>query len=192
MKDLVTGIKNGEKDDNNINWEKFRTSNIFQEEDKNTIDCIKLAHKIGDNLGDYEIVHCFKDASYFKDKYSANISSENKVSQNVSENRFSQDVNSEKINLKITVEQDPILHLEKQVVTLVASNSITGKTLDHIFLRLAIEDPGGNIVKNYTGTQGSLSCSFKMSENAVGTFTILTTAIQAGVESNKSLTFQVQ
>jgi len=23
MKDLVNGIKNGEKDDNNINWEKF-------------------------------------------------------------------------------------------------------------------------------------------------------------------------
>jgi hypothetical protein len=44
----------------------FRTSNIFQEEDKNTKDCIKLAHRIGDNLGDYEIVHCFKDASYFK------------------------------------------------------------------------------------------------------------------------------
>ncbi len=59
MKDLVNGIKNGEKDDKNINWEKFRTSNIFQEEDKNTKDCIKLPHKIGDNLGDYEIVHCF-------------------------------------------------------------------------------------------------------------------------------------
>ena len=90
------------------------------------------------------------------------------------------------------MEQDPILHREKQVVTLVASNSITGKTLDHIFLRLATKDPAGNIVKNYTGTQGSLSRSFKISENGVGTFTILATASHAGMESNKSLTFQVQ
>lgn len=69
---------------------------------------------------------------------------------------------------------------------------ITGKTLDHIFLRLAIKDPSGYIVKNYAVTQGCLPRSFKISENAVGTFTILATASQAGVESNKSLTFQFQ
>ena len=74
------------------------------------------------------------------------------------------------------MEQDPLLHVEKQVVTLVASNSIKGKTLDHIFLRLAIKDPAGNMVENYTGTQGSLSSSL----NSVGIFTILTTASQAG------------
>ena len=201
MKELVNAIRDGEKDDNNINWEKFQTSDIYQDEDKNTRDCIKLAHKIGNNLGDYEIVHCFKDVNYFKNKYSPDASSEDNASLNVPESNASlnvpesnasQDVNIEKINLEITVDKDPISHGESQIVAVVVSDSATGKTLDHVFLRLTIKDPIGIIIKNYTGTEGSLTRSFKISENAVGTFTILATASQAGVESTKTLTFQVQ
>ena len=70
MKKLVQAIEDGKVDDNNIHWKKFRTSDIYQDEDKNTQKCIKFAHKIGDNLGDNEIVHCFKNENYFKDKYS--------------------------------------------------------------------------------------------------------------------------
>src|SRR5574341_609273 len=69
MKDLVAAIRNGEKNDNNINWEKFHDSAIYQNEDKDSKECLQLAHKIGNNLGDYEIVHCFRDENYFKNKY---------------------------------------------------------------------------------------------------------------------------
>jgi hypothetical protein len=90
------------------------------------------------------------------------------------------------------VAKDPITRGESQIVTVVASDSATGKELDHVFLRLTIEDPIGIAVKNYTGTEGNLTRSFKIGENAVGAFTILATASQAGVESRKSLTFEVQ
>ena len=69
MKDFVTAIRNGEKNDNNINWKKFQDSDIYQNEDKDSKKCLQLAHKIGNNLGDYEIVHCFRDENYFKNKY---------------------------------------------------------------------------------------------------------------------------
>ena len=69
MKDLVAAIRSGEKNDNNINWEKFQDSDIYQNEDKDSKECLQLAHKIGNNLGDYEIVHCFRDENYFKNKY---------------------------------------------------------------------------------------------------------------------------
>ena len=69
MKDLVAAIRNGEKNDDNINWEKFQDSGIYQNEDKDSKECLQLAHKIGNNLGDYEIVHCFRDENYFKNKY---------------------------------------------------------------------------------------------------------------------------
>ena len=68
MEDLVTAIRNGEKDDNNINWKKFQGSDIFHDVDEDVRDCLRLAQKIGNNLGDYEIVHCFNDVNYFKNK----------------------------------------------------------------------------------------------------------------------------
>ena len=69
MKDLVAAIRSGEKNDNNINWEKFQDSDIYQNEDTDSKECLQLAHKIGNNLGDYEIVHCFRDENYFRIKY---------------------------------------------------------------------------------------------------------------------------
>ncbi|HSA73486.1 MAG TPA: hypothetical protein VLD84_05980, partial [Nitrososphaeraceae archaeon] len=57
LRDLVAAIRSGEKNDNSINWEKFQDSAIYQNEDKDSKECIRLAHKIGNNLGDYEIVH---------------------------------------------------------------------------------------------------------------------------------------
>jgi hypothetical protein len=41
----------------------------FKNEDKESKKCPQFAH-IGNNLGDYEIVHCFRDENYFKNKYS--------------------------------------------------------------------------------------------------------------------------
>ena len=104
----------------------------------------------------------------------------------------SQGESTRKIALDITVAKDPITRGDSQIVTAVASDSATGKALDHVFIRLTVKDPIGIIVKNYTATEGNLTRSFTIGENAVGKFRILATASQAGVEIRKSSTFQVQ
>jgi len=214
MKDLVAAIRSGEKNDNNINWEKFQDSDIYQNEDKDSKECLQLAHKIGNNLGDYEIVHCFRDENYFKNKYtepetseitepqpetnaSLNVSEvpETNASLNVPEvpeTNASEIVTPRSIDLNITVGKNPISRGENQVVTVVALDLTTGKELDRVFIKLEIKDPVGILVKNYTGTEGNITRAFKIGENAIGTFIISATASQAGLQSTKSLTFQVQ
>ncbi|TLX90564.1 MAG: hypothetical protein E6K97_03570 [Thaumarchaeota archaeon] len=262
LKKLVGDIKNGDFNDDQIPLNDFKNSVAYQDADENMQDCINLAAKIGHNLGDNEIVHCFENANYFKDKYpnvsvpkakipppeanvtanvpeanvtanvpetnaslnvpeanvtanvpeanvTANVPETNaslnvpeanvtanvpeaNVTANVPETNASLNESTRKITLDINVAKDPITRGESQVVAAVASDPTTGKELDHVFIKLAIKDPIGIIVKNYTATEGNLTRSFKIGENAVGKFTILATASQAGVESRKSLTFQVQ
>jgi hypothetical protein len=48
----------------------MQDSEIYDELDKSAQECIDLAGKIGNNLGDSEIVHCSEDPNYFKKKYS--------------------------------------------------------------------------------------------------------------------------
>ena len=215
MKDLVAAIRSGEKNDNNINWEKFQDSDIYQNEDKDSKECLQLAHKIGNNLGDYEIVHCFRDENYFKNKYTEPETSEITEPQpetnaslnvpepqpetnaslnvpEVPETNASEIVTPRSIDLNITVGKNPISRGENQVVTVVALDLTTGKELDRVFIKLEIKDPVGILVKNYTGTEGNITRAFKIGENAIGTFIISATASQAGVQSTKSLTFQVQ
>ena len=69
LEDLVDDIKNGDLDDDEILLNDFIDSGAYQDANKNIQDCIRLAGKIGQNLGDHEIVHCFDDANYFRDKY---------------------------------------------------------------------------------------------------------------------------
>jgi hypothetical protein len=99
---------------------------------------------------------------------------------------------SDQINLDISVEQNPIPAGEKQRVTLTASDPATGNTLDRVFLRLTIKDPSGNILKDYTDNDGELSPTFKINKDVTGTYSILASASQAGVETSKSSTFVVQ
>ena len=96
------------------------------------------------------------------------------------------------VNLQLSIKQNPIAPGEQQTVSLIASDPITGAPLDRIFVHLTIKDPDGNIVKDYTDNDGQLSPSFVINEGEIGPFTVLGTALQAGVESSKSLTFQVQ
>ena len=263
MKDLVAAIRSGEKNDNNINWEKFQDSDIYQNEDTDSKECLQLAHKIGNNLGDYEIVHCFRDENYFKIKYtepetpepqpetnaslnvpepqpetnaslnvpepqpetnaslnvpepqpetnaSLNVPEpqpETNASLNVPEPQpetnaslnvpevpetNASEIVTPRIDLNITVGKDPITRGENQMVTVLALDPTTGKELDRVFIKLEIKDPVGILVKYYTGTEGNLTRTFKIGENATGTFIISATASQAGVQSTKSLTFQVQ
>src|SRR6186713_1799646 len=291
MKDLVAAIRNVGKNAATINWEKFQDSGIYQNEDKDSKECLQLAHKIGNNLGDYEIVHCFRDENYFKNKYTEPETPEPRPETNASlnvpepqpetnaslnvpepqpetnaslnvpepqpetnaslnvpepqpetnaslnvpepqpetnaslnvpepqpetnaslnvpepqpetnaslnvpepqpETNASEIVTPRSIDLNITVGKDPIARSENQMVTVVALDPTTGKVLDRVFIKLEIKDPVGILVKNYTGTVGNLTRTFKIGENAIGTFIISATASQTGVQSTKSLPFQVQ
>lgn len=100
--------------------------------------------------------------------------------------------NSDKISLDLSVEHNPISAGERQSVTLTASDPVTGNALDRVFLRLTIKDPSGNIIKDYTDNDGKLSPSFRLNEDITGTFSVLASASQAGIETTKSLTFVVQ
>ncbi|HET6726614.1 MAG TPA: hypothetical protein VFH19_01145 [Nitrososphaeraceae archaeon] len=117
---------------------------------------------------------------------------ETNASLNVPETNATQGESTPKIALNLTVAKDPVSRGDSQIVTAVASDSATGKVLDHVFIRLTVKDPIGIIVKNYTATEGNLTRSFTIGENAVGKFRILATASQTGVEIRKSSTFQVQ
>ena len=100
--------------------------------------------------------------------------------------------NSDKIALDLGVEHDPVSAGERQTITLTASDPLTGNPLDKVFLRLTVKDPAGNIIKDYTDNDGKLSPSFRLNEDITGTFSVLASASQAGVETTKSMTFVVQ
>jgi hypothetical protein len=100
--------------------------------------------------------------------------------------------NSDKINLDLSVEHDPISSGDRQTVTLTASDPVTGNTLDRVFLRLTIKDPSGNTIKDYTDNDGTLSPSFRLDEDITGTYSVLASASQAGIDTTKSLNFVVQ
>ena len=100
--------------------------------------------------------------------------------------------NSDKIRLDLNVEHNPISAGERQTVTLTASDPATGNPLDRVFLRLTVKDPSGNIIKDYTDNDGSLSPSFRLSEEITGSFSVLASASQAGIETTKSMSFVVE
>ena len=79
MKELVKDIRNGDKDDDNMDWDKFRVSTVYKSENEDIRDCIDLANKVGGKLGDYEIVRCFESANYYKVKYTGEKGPENVV-----------------------------------------------------------------------------------------------------------------
>jgi len=100
--------------------------------------------------------------------------------------------NSDKITLDLNVEHNPISAGERQTVTLTASDPATGNPLDRVFLRLTIKDPSGNIIKDYTDNDGNLSPSFRLGEDITGSFSVLASASQAGIETTKSVSFVVE
>ncbi len=82
---LVHDIKNHVVDDDTISLNNFKDSKAYQGADANTQDCIDLAGKIGDKLGDQEIVHCSEDPNYFKNKLS-NTDNNNNANDNNNNN----------------------------------------------------------------------------------------------------------
>ena len=69
MEDMVKDVRNGGKDDDKVDYDKFKDSSVYKNEDEDTRNCIDLANKVGQKLGDYEIVRCFENTNYFKEKY---------------------------------------------------------------------------------------------------------------------------
>jgi polyhydroxyalkanoate synthesis regulator phasin len=70
LNDLVDDIKNHAVDIEDISLNAFQDSGAYQEADQDTQHCIDLAAKIGDNLGDQEIVNCFEDPNFYEDQIS--------------------------------------------------------------------------------------------------------------------------
>ena len=101
MKELVKDIRNGNKNDDNMDWDKFRDSTVYKNENEDIRDCIDLANKVGGKLGDYEIVRCFDNANYYKEKYTdekgikseQNASKQQEVNQSQSQQQQQQEVN---------------------------------------------------------------------------------------------------
>lgn len=78
---LVVDIKSNDLDADDISLHDFQNSGAYKAADEQTQACIDLGGKVGNNLGDYELVHCSEDPNYFKDKYSTISSSSTGVTQ---------------------------------------------------------------------------------------------------------------
>ena len=66
LNELIGNIKNGDVYIDEISLNAFQDSGAYQGADEETQDCIDLAGKIGDNLGDQEIVRCSEDTNFFQ------------------------------------------------------------------------------------------------------------------------------
>jgi hypothetical protein len=112
MKELVKDIRNGNKDDDNMDWDKFRDSTVYKNENEQIRDCIDLANKVGGKLGDYEIVRCFDNANYYKEKYTdqkgikneQNASKQQEVNQSQSQQQ--QEVNQSQSEKEVSKQQE--------------------------------------------------------------------------------------
>ena len=69
MGEMVKDIKNGDKDDDKVDYNKFKDSAVYKNAKEDVRNCIDLANKVGEKLGDYEIVRCFENTNYFEEKY---------------------------------------------------------------------------------------------------------------------------
>jgi len=109
---LVKDIRNGNKDDDNMDWDKFRDSTVYKNENEDIRDCIDLANKVGGKLGDYEIVRCFDNANYYKEKYTdekgikneQNASKQQEVNQSQSQQQ--QEVNQSQSEKEVSKQQE--------------------------------------------------------------------------------------
>lgn len=69
MGEMVKDIRNGDKDDDKVDYNKFKNSTVYKNAKEDVRNCIDLANKVGEKLGDYEIVRCFENTNYFREKY---------------------------------------------------------------------------------------------------------------------------
>jgi polyhydroxyalkanoate synthesis regulator phasin len=77
LNELIDDIDSHAIDTENISLKGFQDSGAYQGANKQFQDCIDLAGKIGEKLGDQEIVHCSEDSSYYEDRLSDTDNSNN-------------------------------------------------------------------------------------------------------------------
>ncbi|TLX90134.1 MAG: hypothetical protein E6K94_08270 [Thaumarchaeota archaeon] len=94
LKKLVDDIRNHVVDNDDISLNTFKDSKAYQGADANTQDCIDLAGKIGEKLGDQEIVHCSEDANYFENKLSNTDTNNNADNSNNNNNNNADDTSN--------------------------------------------------------------------------------------------------
>jgi hypothetical protein len=106
MKELVKDIRNGDKDDDKMNYDKFKDSSVYRNAKEDLRKCIDLADKVGEKLGDYEIVRCFENTNYFKEKYvddnNENVGQQeqqNETNQNQNQSSSEEAVQQEELQL---------------------------------------------------------------------------------------------
>lgn len=58
LKSLAKAIDNNNFDDDNIKLSSFKHSDAYKDADHDEKACIKDAYENGNNLADYEILHC--------------------------------------------------------------------------------------------------------------------------------------
>ncbi len=85
LKDLVHSIKNHVVDSDDITLNAFQDSGAYKGADEATQKCIDLAGKIGNKLGDQEIVHCSEDPSFYQTQV-ANFNNNNANDNNANDN----------------------------------------------------------------------------------------------------------
>jgi hypothetical protein len=169
---LVNDIRNGNIIDDKISLNDFKGSGAYQDADKNIQDCINLAAKIGHNLRDVEIVHCFDDANYYKDKYLNVSAPQNKVPQHES-------VPEKNVTQANVTQKVPEPEIEKQSVPQTNVTIATPQT------NASLNAPQTNASLNAPQTNASLNAP---QTNASLTSTPQTNVTLNAPQTNASLT----
>jgi len=171
LKKLVDDIKNGKLIDDKISLNDFKGSGAYQGADKNIQDCINLAAKIGHNLRDVEIVHCFDDANYFKDKYPNVSAPQNKVPQR--ESKPEQNVTQANATQKVP---EPETELKRNVpetnasLTTPQTNASLSLTTPQTNASLSLTTPQTNASLSLTTPQTNASQEISKGKNIRPTY----------------------
>ena len=103
MGEMVKDIRNGDKDDDNVDYNKFKNSTVYKNAKEDVRNCIDLANKVGEKLGDYEIVRCYENTNYIKEKYvnddrqnAQQVNPQEAENQNITESKSSADADLQK------------------------------------------------------------------------------------------------
>ena len=94
LKDLVHSIKNHVVDSDDITLNAFQDSGAYKGADEATQKCIDLAGKIGNKLGDQEIVHCSEDPNFYQNQISSNNNNANANDNNANNSNSNSNSNS--------------------------------------------------------------------------------------------------
>ena len=114
MGDMVKDIRNGDKDDDKVDYNKFKNSTVYKNAMEDVRNCIDLANKVGEKLGDYEIVHCFENTNYFKEKYvddeaqnTQDVNRQEAETQNMTQSKSASDADLSEQEQKPKEEEQP-------------------------------------------------------------------------------------